>query len=148
MYGGTINSNVQETVNNGLVWVLSLPSFHWTKQDATPTLGRFQHSCNVVGRQMISVGGVVIESDTTPDAFLVVGGVADPWDNGFGVFDLTDMEWKPLFDPNAGDYVTPDVVKSYYQQNGQYPSWTDSNVKNWFMNPGKWRNFKDFLLYH
>ena len=137
MYGGSYSGEVEATVQNGLVYVLSLPSFNWHVQDASPEYGRFMHSCNVMGRQMISVGGVVMESGITEDAFAVVGGIADPWHQGFGVFDMTDMEWKSSFNPNAGSYVTPDSIKSYSQSNGQYPaSWDDNTVEDWFKNPG------------
>ena len=138
MYGGEHNSDVEDTVNNGVVHVLSLPAFHWQKQAAPAELGRYMHSCNVIGRQMISVGGVVFKSGTTANAFATAGGIADPWDQGFGVFDLTDMEWKSSYDADAGPYVSPNSVKSYSQQNGRYPSqWDDPTIEDWFTNPGK-----------
>jgi N-acetylneuraminic acid mutarotase len=39
------------------VYVLSLPSFSWYKVDNTPGTGRTLHTCNVVNRQMIVIGG-------------------------------------------------------------------------------------------
>jgi hypothetical protein len=137
LFGGAYAYDVAKTVSNGAVHVLSLPSFNWQKvSDAQ--YGRFEHSCNVGGnRQMISVGGVVFDRSTSADAFNVVGGRADPWNNGFGVFDMVDLEWKSSFDPSADAYVTPDVVKSKIEQNGFYPSdWTDSTVEWWFTHPG------------
>lgn len=71
---------------------------------------------------MISVGGVVFDRSTSSDSFSVVGGRADPWDNGFGVFDMTELEWKSAFDPSADAYVTADSIKQDIQQNGFYPS--------------------------
>lgn len=137
MFGGIYGGDVEKTVDLGAVHVLSLPSFTWFKV-ADPTYGRFFHSCNVAGnRQMISIGGVVFDRSTSSDSFNVVGGRPDPWDNGFGVFDMVDLEWKPSFDPSADAYVTPDVVKSNIQQNGFYPSdWQDSTVEKWFSQPG------------
>lgn len=138
MYGGYYNWEVEPTVQNGVVHVLSLPSFNWRKQEAPAEIGRYMHSCNVIGRQMISIGGVTLYNNTEQDAFFVAGGVPDPWDQGFGVFDLTDMEWKSSYDADAGPYVTPDSVKSYTQQNGRYPSeWEDHVIEEWFTNPGK-----------
>lgn len=141
MFGGSYadsnGGNVARTVSNGAVYVLSLPSFNWQKvTDAQ--YGRYMHSCNVAGnRQMISVGGVVFAYDTPSSAFDVVGGIADPWDNGFGVFDMVDLEWKSSFDPSADAYVTPDVVKSAIKQQGFYPSsWTDNTVEKWYTHPG------------
>ena len=138
MFGGTSNGDVEETVDLSAVYVLSLPSFTWTRV-AEPTQGRFVHSCNVAGnRQMISIGGVVFDRDTSIDAFKTVGGRADPWDNGFGVFDMVHLEWKSSFDPSAGAYVTPNTIKASIKQNGYYPSdWTDSkNAEKWFTQPG------------
>ena len=136
MYGGRFNNEVEPTVQNGVVYVLSLPSFRWQKSTLTG-IGRFMHSCNVIGRQMISVGGISMYSDTTQHIFDVVGGIPDPWDQGFGVFDLTDMEWKSSFNANAGPYVTPESVKANSQQNEGYPSsWDEAVVEQWFKNPG------------
>ena len=137
MFGGTYNGDIDKTVDLSAVYVFSLPSFTWYKV-ADPTYGRFFHSCNVAGnRQMISVGGVVVDRSTSVDSFNVVGGRADPWDNGFGVFDMVELEWKSSFDPSAAAYVTPGVVKSNIQQNGFYPSdWQDSTVEKWFTHPG------------
>ena len=136
MYGGQVNGDVERTVENGVVYVLSLPSFHWSKQAATSNFGRYMHSCNVVGkRQLAVIGGVVIDSGISTDAFTVSGGSPDPWDQGIGIFDLTDMEWKSSYDPSAAAYVTPQLVKSYIQQNGKYPStWANSVVEEWFKN--------------
>ena len=99
------------------------------------------HSCNVVGnRQMISIDGRVNNaseynldnSDSNPDSSL-----PDPWPHGIGIFDMTTMQWKTSYDPNAAPYKTPNAIKAYYEQNGQYPSsWTNDVVKDWFTNPG------------
>ena len=77
---------------------------------------------------------------------MVVGGydpnavnqTADVWTMGIGVFDLSDMEWKDSYNASAGPYVTPDVVKNWYKQNGRYPTtWTDDVVKSWFIHDGE-----------
>ena len=140
MFGGTYGGDVDTTVDLSAVHVLSIPSFTWRKV-AEPNYGRFFHSCNVSGnRQMISIGGVVFDRSTSADSFLVTGGRADPWDNGFGVFDMVGLEWKSSFDPSAAPYVTPDIIKQDIRQNGFYPSdWTDSTVEKWFTKPGTFR---------
>lgn len=77
---------------------------------------------------MASIGGRVTNS-TTPAGW----SLPDPWQQGIGVFDLTAMEWKEGYDSGAAPYVTPDAVKTYYQQNGLYPaSWNNDVVKAWF----------------
>ena len=74
------------------VYVLSLPSFTWYRV-AEPNYGRFFHSYNMGrNRQMISIGGAVVDRSTSPDTFNVVGGRPDLWDNGFGVFDMVVLE--------------------------------------------------------
>ena len=64
----------------------------------------------------------------------VPGLVPDIWPQGLGIFDLSAMEWKSQYDASAPAYVTPDVVKTWYKQNGRYPaSWDDPVVKSWFI---------------
>lgn len=57
--------------------------------------------------------------------------IQDPWEKAIGVFDLTAMEWKDDYDPDAPAYVTPDAVKDYYRNNGE-PVWDNDVVKRWF----------------
>lgn len=132
MYGGAIVNDIENTVLNGAVWVLSLPSFNWHMQDTTPDLGRWVHTCEAVGRQMISIGGAVVYSDTSSDAFLVTGGVPDPWDQGLGVFDMTTMQWTDGYDAHAKPYTTPQVIKDWYRNNGLFPNWDDAKVRTLF----------------
>lgn len=137
LYGGNA-ADIEATIAQGAVYVLSLPAFNWQKQDVTPGFGRHLHSCNVIGnRQMVSIGGMVTNSTAsstdgqdigTPDQSL-----PDPWQQGLGIFDLTAMEWKEEYDSDAAPYMTPDAVKAYYQQNGRDPvSWTNDVVQTWF----------------
>ena len=80
---------------------------------------------------MISIGGKTINS--TESAKEPLPEWPDPWHNGIGIFDMTAMEWKAKYDANAGPYVTPDVVKRYYQKNGRFPAkWDNDLVKGWF----------------
>ena len=118
-----------------IVYVLSLPAFNWQKQDYTPTFGRFIHTCNVVGnRQMVVVGGITATIDSGLD-----NAPPDPWSKGLGIFDLTAMEWKTEYNADAASYVTPQVVKSWYQQHGDYPaSWSDNEVSSWFVKKGEY----------
>ena len=61
----------------------------------------------------------------------------DPWPQGIGIFDLSNMEWKDHYDPEAGPYRTPEAVKDWYRQNGRYPSqWNVSAVEGWFTRTG------------
>jgi hypothetical protein len=75
---------------------------------------------------------------------MVVVGGKQPWlsdssqitdflSQGLGIFDLSAMEWKDQYDAAAAPYVTPDVVKAWYTEHGQYPaSWSNATVEAWF----------------
>ena len=119
------------SIADSVVYVLSLPSFHWTKQDAVATVARNRHTCNVIGgRQMVIVGGVVG----------IVGQLftADPWDNGIGIFDMSAFEWTDSYNPNALPYVTPQVVKDYAKTHPHPSAWADSTVEAWFTKASKY----------
>ncbi|KAG8534294.1 uncharacterized protein KY384_001138 [Bacidia gigantensis] len=130
LFGGRSN-DLTSTISQGAVFVLSLPAFHWEKQDVIPDTGRYIHSCNVIGkRQMFVMGGRVLNASSNVES---VDSIADPWDKGIGVFDLTVMEWKDGYDADAPAYTTPDTIKAWYQKNGPYPvSWSNSQVQDWF----------------
>lgn len=80
MYGGQVPYDMERTVDLGAVWVLSLPAFHWERQPDPLRFGRFMHSCQVIGRQMISTGGIVVTSNIPEDDWYsdYFGGALDP----------------------------------------------------------------------
>lgn len=87
----------------GAVYVLTLPAFHWLRTGDTPLYRRSLHSCNVVGnRQMVSVGGTV--SNAVGEDSII----PDPWPQGLGIFDMSAMEWKENYDPEAKAYISPE----------------------------------------
>jgi hypothetical protein len=97
--------------------------------DTETNYARFGHSCNVVGnRQMVVIGGAI---DTAQQ-----DGVVDPWSNGIGIFDLSEMQWKDSYNATAGAYVTPEFVKSQNEQRPTPDEWSDSVVKDWFTQKG------------
>ena len=88
---------------------------------------------------MIAVGGIVVnaaavytlQTETTTD-------IVDPWSQGLGVFDMSDLEWKDSYTADAAPYVTPHIVKTYYNQHGRYPnSWDSNTLEGWFTRKGK-----------
>ena len=131
-YYGGLTEDIETTISNNVVHVLSLPSFQWQKETYTPTTGRLHHHCTVAGsRQMVVVGGVV--KTTYSESVSPGNSITDPWAQGIGVFDMSDFQWKDSYDPNAAQYVTPDIVKRDIEQYGQYPStWDDSVLEGWF----------------
>ncbi|KAL8660532.1 MAG: hypothetical protein Q9202_006455 [Teloschistes flavicans] len=137
LYGGQdivgINGNISLTQykeNTALdeVYVLSLPAFAWFKADYPAQHPRILHSCHAVGnRQMISIGG------HDPTDVYNNSVVADPFFQGLGIFDLTEMRWSDRYDADAEAYETPAVVKAWYAENGTYPTqWSTPDVQRLF----------------
>lgn len=99
------------------VYVLSVPAFVWFKADSTGGGGgpRNYHACTLAGgsgdnsRQMIVVGGVNAELDSR-SSFVD----KDPWANGIGVFDVSELSWKDGFDAQASPYERPRLVREWY----------------------------------
>jgi hypothetical protein len=121
------SAELQAALDLDAVYVLSLPAFNWQKASYTPRQSRAWHTCNLIGnRQMVVVGG--------KEPFLThPSQITDIWTQGIGIFDLTAMEWKDQYDAGAAPYVTPDVVKAWYNEHGQYPaSWSNAIVEAWF----------------
>ena len=74
---------------------------------------------------MIAVGGITPNIDESIET-------ADPWPQGLGIFDLTEMAWKSSYDAAAGPYETPKQVKDYIAANGQYPqAWNNDLTEQW-----------------
>jgi hypothetical protein len=145
-FGGDAGSNIYDSVTLGNVFVLSLPAFNWqnaTNGGKSATMARSLHTCNVRNKQMIVVGGSVFtvagfESiNAEPEGEGIYWSNADPWPQGLGVFDLTEMVWADSYDPSAGPYVTPKVVKEYYLNNPRYPDslLQDPKLRDWFKVP-------------
>ena len=63
--------------------------------------------------------------------------VRDIWTLGLGVFDLSEMAWLDHYDADAAAYMTPQIVKDYYSQNGPTPAagW-DPSVQRLFAPTG------------
>ena len=90
------------------VYTLSLPGFRWFRASSSLGAPRALHACTpVYDRLMISVGGVRMDVQNS-------WGDPDPWANGIGVFDLTEMAWMPNFRAGAGAYVRGEVIDEWY----------------------------------
>lgn len=50
---------------------------------------------------------------------------------------MSAMEWASQYDANAAPYVSPDMVKTYYENNARYPSWSSPQVEQWFVQKGE-----------
>ena len=75
---------------------------------------------------MISIGG------RQPSSLDVLGAQADPWAGGLGVFDMTALEWVDHYDAAAAKYVSPDIVKSYYNSSYVTPDFSDTALATAF----------------
>ena len=95
MYGGRGSGNQYFDQ----VYVLSIPSFSWTKlyQGTSP---RFAHTCHLVAnRQMLTVGGI----GNNP----LTSGPCDYQTKGVNIFDLSTLRFGSVYDVNAPPYVVP-----------------------------------------
>ena len=86
---------------------------------------------------MIAVGGAILNGtelvDDTPNNILPDHSLPDPWPQGIGVFDMTEMKWRDNYDPKSQPYKIPNTLKAYYQRNGLYPAgWSSPSVQQWF----------------
>ncbi|KAJ9604855.1 hypothetical protein H2200_010970 [Cladophialophora chaetospira] len=131
VYGGSTNNtydlNAADDEGYLNVYTLSLPAFRWFKSNSTTPARRACHTCSVIGkRQMISVGGRL------PSSLQALGYEQDPWASGIGVFDMTEFAWVDHYDAAAKDYVSPDVVKAYYQNNYEKPAFSDPTLASVF----------------
>ena len=145
MYGGNANPNITGNMTTAQIsqfnafdeiYVLSLPAFAWFKADYTAVQSRQKHTCEVFGRQMLSIGGYATSDNNL--GYLST----DRFSQGLGIFDLTAMQWSDSYDANAEPYKTPDVVKAWYRENGTSPAtWDDPALEGFFQkssatNPG------------
>jgi hypothetical protein len=97
------------------VFVLTLPGFVWFKANYTARQSRQSHTCHVVGnRQLLTIGGI----DPGVQEFFSVAyaNATDPFTQGLGIFDLTEMKWAQRYDANAPTYQSPGVVRDYYNK--------------------------------
>lgn len=93
LYGGRSTDELYDDI-----YVLSIPSFTWTKiyEGSSP---RYAHTCHLVAnRQMLTVGG---NSDVDQC----------DWEmKGVGVYDLSTLNWGDKYDAEAGEYEVPAKV--------------------------------------
>ena len=109
MYGGRDGANPPNYFDE--IWVLSLPSFTWTKV-YTGLSPRFAHTCHLVGnRTMLTVGGV--EAASQMQALYSSAVPPCDWEvKGVGVYDISDLIWGSVFNPSTPAYEVPDAVVS------------------------------------
>ena len=56
----------------------------------------------------------------------------DPWPNGLGIFDLSQFTWSNSYDPLALPYQQPAVVRDYYSNEFQAPSFDSPELESAF----------------
>lgn len=103
------------------VWVLSIPSFHWTKlADGNTAHRRQNHVCvQVTPNQMLSIGGNI------------------EWGQPFSspsvldVFDLSKGEWTQKYQVNNTEYTVPAVITDNIGDPSEVPDDLNANVTSW-----------------
>lgn len=87
------------------VYVLSIPSFIWTKvKDGIRP--RYGHTCHLVDDQLLTIGGLGdAESLNT---------TCDMAREGVGIFNLSSVTWVDIFkaSDNNSRYVVPDTIQA------------------------------------
>ncbi|KAK8067105.1 Kelch repeat-containing protein [Apiospora hydei] len=112
IYGSMTRASLDE------IHVLSLPGFVIFKSPSSGT-PRNDHAC--CRRLPRGLGFPKSELDS------------DPWKQGLGVFDLTDMVWKSQYNADARPYDTPKMIQDWYAQGGNdLVSWASEEVKALF----------------
>lgn len=104
------------------MYILSVPAFEWFKANYTSISPRAGHTCHPAGNnQMILIGGSspIQFKDNTMEAW---NGTADPWAQGIGVFDMTNLVWRDSYNANAQPYTVPKIIKQYYDKKYVIPS--------------------------
>ncbi|KAF2826099.1 hypothetical protein CC86DRAFT_24973 [Ophiobolus disseminans] len=91
------------------IYVLSLPSYTWIKiyQAESP---RYGHTCHIVGRQLLTIGGDNVRRNTT--------GTCDWETESIAIFDLPTVTWGSVFNASAGRY---ELSKSLVDKVGGTP---------------------------
>jgi Kelch motif len=115
------------------VWVLSVPSFTWTKvDDGDSAHARSQHFCSTpFPNQMLVFGGY---NQGNPDYTLCIadGTLLD-------IFDLNDLSWKKSYDPSSKEtkyQMNPRIQKASRKPDPAIQSLFDqqyqSNLRIWY----------------
>ncbi|KAL4895823.1 hypothetical protein BDV59DRAFT_144701 [Aspergillus ambiguus] len=96
LYGGRgANEDYDE------VYILSMPSFTWTRVYSGES-PRYGHTCHLVGnRQMLTVGGATSDDLTS---------TCDWEREGVAIFDMTDLKWGSVYRSAAPEYQVPRPV--------------------------------------
>jgi hypothetical protein len=103
IYGGTNGTSTGTSL--GDIWVLSVPSFTWTRvYNGDITHSRDSHACvRPYPDRMFAVGG---QNSGNPSEFNCTYSTID-------VFNLTDLTWMDAYDPsNHAEYQIPSAVAS------------------------------------
>ena len=105
MFGGY---SLDGNTGYGDVWVLSIPSFKWFLvnnggSDAPGMPPSYEKmTCYVVGggRRMLVYGGRTRPNENYNKC--------DP--TSIHVFDMTNLLWEEVYDPNGGEYEVPEII--------------------------------------
>lgn len=82
----------------------------------------------------ISIGGKIAAEGV--DLSSTWSSIPDPWDQGIGIFDMSELQWKSSYDASAEPYETPAKIKEWYKSNAKYPSWSNPLIEKWFTEDG------------
>lgn len=89
------------------IFILSLPAFEWFRVEDHNSTARHSHACADVGHGQIVVSGGVNNDGWEQQ---------DPWRHGLGVWDMSALQWSDGYNASAGDYETPEMIRTWYDE--------------------------------
>lgn len=93
-FGGQNLVPYMEQLQYDDMWILTIPSFKWIKVDQSKQSippARAGHSCDIVGREMIVIGGYVGDELSCDSP-------------GVYIFDVTNLQWTTSYSASAGGF--------------------------------------------
>ena len=100
--------------------ILTLPAFHWVDVTYDRPLPRNLHTCDSVGgSQILIFGGTDYAPSKFSDFIQKSMSSEDPFSQGIGIFDLSNLAWADHYAAHPAPYEQSDPVKQYYDMAGQ-----------------------------
>ena len=100
--------------------ILTLPAFHWVDVTYDRPISRNLHTCDSVGgSQILIFGGTDYAPSKFSDFIQKSMSSEDPWSQGIGIFDLSNLEWVDHYSARPAPYEQSHPVKQFYAMAGQ-----------------------------
>jgi hypothetical protein len=140
-YNGLVGPGVSAVAPNDDVWVLSVPSFTWTKvHSGNSNDGRRGHYCTTpYPEQMFIIGGMGLYGDSTSCLSSIIK-----------IFNLNTLEWQDSYNPSSYSpkgYHRPTIVANTVE-NSPPISWGEPAIGKLFSAPYNGNPIIQYWPYH